>query len=113
MIQSSEPKKSQKITVTILSKRYNKLFNRDEVKFSIDHSKIGKTPTRLIIKEEIAQKVKINPDNVLVIKAVTKTGTQTTIGSANVYQSINEMKKFEPEYLIKRITSSEKTEKEE
>jgi ribosomal protein S24E len=113
MIQSAEPKKSQKITITILSKRYNKLFNRDEVNFSIDHSKTGKTPTRLIIKEAIAQKIKINPENVLVKKAVTKTGTQITIGSANVYQSINEMKNVEPEYLINRTTSSEKIEKEE
>ena len=89
------------------------MFNRDEVTFSIDHSKTGKTPARLIIKEAVAQKMKINTENVLVLKAETKTGTQITVGSANVYQSIEEMKKVEPEYLIKRTISTEKTEKGE
>ena len=97
----------------ILSKRSNKLFNRNEVNFSIDHSKTGETPARLVIREAISQKMKISPENVLIIKAETKTGKQITIGSANVYQSKEEMKKVEPEYLMKRIATTSKAEKGE
>ncbi len=38
----------------------------------------------------------------------TKTGTSITVGVANVYQSVNQAKLVEPEYIRKRNSPPEK-----
>jgi ribosomal protein S24E len=47
-------------------------------------------------------------DMVFVKKLETKTGTHIAVGLANVYDSIDQARLVEPEYIIKRNTPPEK-----
>jgi ribosomal protein S24E len=50
---------------------------------------------------------------VFIKKFETKTGTRTVFGVANVYDSAEEAKLVEPEYVIKRNSPPEKPKEEE
>ena len=52
--------------------------------------------------------MKIGDDIVFIKRMRTKTGTSITVGVANVYQSVNQAKLVEPEYIRKRNSPPEK-----
>jgi len=99
--------------VKIISDKENSLLKRKEVHFQIEHSKTGATPNRLEIKQAIANVLKIDTSLVFVKKSETKTGTHTVVGTASVYDSIEQARLIEPEYVIKRNVPPEKPKEEE
>ncbi len=97
--------------IKIDSKKDNPLFKRKEVKFTIVHTQ-GKTPGRLDVKRSLASELQVTDKLVFVKKMQTLTGTSTTVGEANAYESDAQAKLIEPDYIIKRNNPPEKPKEE-
>jgi ribosomal protein S24E len=94
--------------VSITSKQQNNLMKRKEVSFCVDHSDIGGTPARAEVINQLASVLKIKRELVYVTSMQTKTGTMTTVGKANVYDSVEQAKSLEPKHIIARNAVPEK-----
>jgi ribosomal protein S24E len=99
--------------VKIVSTKKNALLKRKEVDFRVEQGPKGKTPARLEVKKAIAAEMKINEDLVFVKKMKTMTGTTTAIGVANAYETAEQAKFIEPEYIRKRNSPPEEPKEEE
>jgi small subunit ribosomal protein S24e len=99
--------------IKIIADNQNSLLKRREVHFQVEHRQTGSTPPRLEIKKTLATMLKLNSDLVFIKRFKTKTGTNTAVGVANVYDSIEQAKFIEPEYIVKRNIPPEKPKEEE
>ncbi|HKZ94067.1 MAG TPA: 30S ribosomal protein S24e [Candidatus Bathyarchaeia archaeon] len=99
--------------VTITQQQYNPLLKRKEIAFTVDHKQTRGTPTRLEVRDELAQILKAKPEVVYVKRIGTKAGTMTATGEANAYDSVEQAKRIEPKYIIERNTPKEKKEETE
>ena len=88
--------------VKIVSTNKNSLLKRTEVNFRVDQGLERKTPTRLEVKKAIAAKLKVNEEMLFIKKMKTMTGTNTAVGVANAYETVQQAKFVEPEYIRKR-----------
>jgi small subunit ribosomal protein S24e len=94
-------------------KRNNPLLQRTEVYFTIKHEGEG-TPNRDIIKSELADKLNVKKENIVVNIIKSSFGVQEASGYAKVYTSINKTKDLESKFILKRnklIEGFKKTEK--
>ena len=98
--------------VKIDSTKDNPLLKRKEIGFTIIQGPKERTPPRLEVKKAVAIEMKIGDELVFVKRMRTKTGTNITVGVANVYQSVNQAKIVEPEYIRKRNSPPEKPKEE-
>jgi small subunit ribosomal protein S24e len=98
--------------VKIVSAKENPLLKRKEVDFRVEHGPKGKTPPRLEVKKAIAAELKISEELVFVEKMQTMTGTNTAVGVANAYETAEQAKLVEPEYIRKRNSPPEKPKEE-
>ena len=98
--------------VKIVSTKENPLLKRKEVDFRVEQGPKGRTPPRLEVKRAIAAELKINEELVFVKKMRTKTGTSTAVGVANAYETVEQAKLIEPEYIRKRNSPPEKPKEE-
>jgi small subunit ribosomal protein S24e len=98
--------------VKIVSTKENPLLKRKEVAFKIEHGSQKKTPPRLEVKKALAAELKISDELVFVEKMRTMTGTGTAVGVANAYETAEQAKLTEPEYIIKRNSPPEKPKEE-
>jgi small subunit ribosomal protein S24e len=98
--------------VKIVSAKENPLLKRKEVNFKVEHGPQEKTPPRLEVKKAIATELKISEELVFVEKMRTMTGTSTAVGVANAYETAEQAKLIEPEYMIKRNSLPEKPKEE-
>ena len=98
--------------IEIDSKRNNPLLNRTEIYFTINHEGEG-TPNREIIRNELAEKLNVNKENVIVNTVQSSFGTQEITGYAKVYSSLAKSKNIERNYILVRnkLIESEKKEK--
>ena len=99
--------------VKIVSTKKNSLLKRKEVDFRVEQGPKGKTPPRLEVKKAIAAELKINEDLVFVKKMQTMTGTNTAVGVANAYETVEQANFIEPEYIRKRNSLPEEPKEEE
>ena len=99
--------------VQIVSTKENPLLKRKEVGFRIEQDPRGKTPARLEVKKALAAKLKINEEMVFVKKMQTMTGTHIAVGNATAYETVEQAKLIEPEYIIKRNSPPEEPKEEE
>ena len=90
----------------------NPLLKRKELNFRLEQGPKGKTPARLEVKKAIATELKVNEELVFIKRMKTITGTNTAIGIANVYETIEQAKLIEPEYIRKRNSPLEETKEE-
>jgi small subunit ribosomal protein S24e len=98
--------------VNISSEKKNPLLKRREVCFNVEHERTRGTPQRLEVRKAVATALKTDPDLVFVKKLETKTGTNVAVGVANVYDSVEQARSIEPEYIIKRNAPPEKPKEE-
>jgi len=98
--------------VKIISKKENPLLKRKEVQFKVEHGPNGKTPARLDVKRSVAAELQVNEQLVFVKRMKTMTGTTTAVGFANAYETSEQAKIIEPEYIIKRNSPPEKQKEE-
>jgi small subunit ribosomal protein S24e len=87
--------------IQILSQKDNPLLKRKEVRFHITHT-AGATPPRLEVRRAVADALKANVDLLFVKKYETRPGMHTAFGLANLYDSADQAKLIEPEYVAKR-----------
>jgi len=101
----------------ILEKRENPLLNRTEVKFRIKHEG-EKTPERELVKNDLAEELKVSKDLIIIDYIRPHFGIAVSSGYAKIYKSVEDGKKVEPDYVLRRNnfgikTKEEKKEKEE
>ena len=96
-------------TIEIISDTENKLLNRQEIEFEINHP-TSSTPNRLEIKKKIAAQFNKEEALTIIKKLETKYGIGLTIGQARIYNSMIDIQDIEPAYVIKRNNPEEKTE---
>ena len=96
--------------VTITQQQYNPLLKRKEITFTIDHSQTRGTPTRLEVRNALAEMLKAKVEVVYVKSIKTKAGTMTAIGEANAYDSLEQAQHIEAKYIIARNQPKEKKE---
>ena len=98
--------------IKIDSTKNNPILKRKEVGFTIIQGPKEKTPPRLEVKKALAIEMQIGYDVVFVKRMHTKTGTSITQGEANVYQTAEQAKRVEPDYIMKRNSPPEKPKEE-
>ncbi len=96
--------------VTITQQQYNPLLKRKEIVFTINHSQTRGTPTRLEVRNALADMLKTKTEVVYVKSIKTKAGTMTAIGEANAYDSLEQAQHIEEKYIIERNQPKEKKE---
>ncbi|HDI01150.1 MAG TPA: 30S ribosomal protein S24e [Candidatus Bathyarchaeota archaeon] len=82
--------------------RYNPLLERKEVYFEIDHSDKGSTPTRLEVRQMLAEHFGVELDRVIVRKIEALTGTMVARGEAHIYDTAEMARFVEPEHILRR-----------
>jgi small subunit ribosomal protein S24e len=99
--------------IKITSVKENPLLKRREVRFSIEHGPKGKTPGRIEVRKALAAGVETDTNLVFVQEMETRTGTNTTLGFATIYESADQAKLVEPEYVMQRNNPKPKEEAKE
>jgi len=99
--------------IKITEEQHNILLKRKEILFEVEHSQTKGTPSRIEIRNKLAEILKTKPELVYVKRVATKTGTMKAKGEANAYETIEQAKLLEPEYIITRNIPKEKKEKKE
>jgi small subunit ribosomal protein S24e len=99
--------------VEVTSEKQNPMLKRKEISFKVEHGEKGSTPSRAEIRKAVAAAIKSDESIVFIEKFETGTGTQTAHGTANIYDSVEQAKLIEPEYVIKRNIPSEKGKQKE
>ncbi len=99
--------------IEIDSKRNNTLLNRTEIFFTIKHEGEG-TPTRELIRSELAEKLNVKKENIIVNTIDSSFGKQEITGYAKVYSSLAKAKDTERDHVLLRnqlIETEKKSEK--
>ena len=99
--------------IKITEEQQNILLKRKEIMFEVEHSQTKGTPSRLEIRNKLAEILKTKPELVYIKRVETKTGTMKAKGEANAYETIEQAKLIEPKYIITRNMPAEKKEKPE
>ena len=99
--------------IKITNEKQNRLLKRKEITFEMDHTQTKGTPQRLEIRKKLAEVLKTNVDFVFVKRVETKTGTMKATGEANAYESMEQARLIEPEYIVNRNIPQEKKEQKE
>ncbi|MFP4188418.1 MAG: 30S ribosomal protein S24e [Halobacteriales archaeon] len=99
--------------IEITDEEKNELLNRKEIGFSIVHDE--ETPSRLAVRDSLAAKLDKDSDEVVVHKMDTKFGMNETLGHAKIYESPEDAREIEEEYMLERnkIGADEEAEEEE
>ena len=98
--------------IEIASQKYNSLLKRSEVNFEVKHNKPGGTPQRLEVRKMLSSNLKKDPELVYIKRMETKTGSMTSVGEANIYDSLDQANLVEQEHIILRNTPPEKIKEE-
>jgi len=85
----------------IIEKRENPLLNRTEIKFRVKHQG-EKTPERELVKNDLAEMLKVNKNLVIIDHIRPSFGMAISSGYAKIYKSIEDVKRVEPSYILKR-----------
>lgn len=95
--------------IEIISKEENKLLNRTEVKYLVNHVK-EKTPTREEMRNQLSANLQVPKELIVIDHANTKFGKSVTEGYAKIYKTKEAAVKLEPDYLLYRNGLKEKKE---
>ena len=85
----------------MIHEKNNPVLKRKEIKVEITHEK-GGTPDRIAIKDFLASQLKEKPENLFIIKVEGKTGSDSSICQAEIYESKELAGEILPEYLSTR-----------
>jgi len=93
--------------IEIDSKKNNPLINRTEVHFTIRH-KGESTPNREIVRSELAEKLNVKKEDVVVDNIHTSFGVQQIKGYAKIYNTVENAKGWERSHILERNKLIEK-----
>ncbi|MGP3667439.1 MAG: 30S ribosomal protein S24e [Candidatus Bathyarchaeota archaeon] len=94
--------------INVINDYKNVLMGRREITFEVFHERLS-TPEREKIKEKIATKFGVKPEQVYILSMKTKTNSWITVGTAHIYEE--SAKVILPKHIInknKPKTSQEK-----
>ena len=100
--------------IEIDSKKNNPLLSRAEVYFTIYHEGEG-TPDREITRGELAEKLNVKKENIVINDIKSNFGIQKSTGYAKIYTSVEKAKGWESDHILVRnklIVKEEKKPKE-
>lgn len=97
--------------IEITSKVNNVMLDRTEIKFTVTHTGEA-TPSRDIIRNELAEKLNVKKEEVIVKTVTPSFGNNKMKGYAKVYSSLDKAKGLEPDYVLVRNKLMEKKTKE-
>ena len=100
------------MNIEIVEKKENKLLNRTEVHFRVIHEG-EKTPERELVKNDLAEILKAKKGNIVLEYLKPEFGIQQSIGYAKIYKSMDDAKRIEKEYILKRNKFGAEKEKKE
>jgi small subunit ribosomal protein S24e len=98
--------------IKVVSINKNPLLSRKEVDFLVETKSKTKTPSRVDVKKSIADKMKISEDIVFIKKMRTLTGSNITVGIANIYDTRTQANLIEANHIKKRNLPEEMKKKE-
>ena len=87
--------------IEIQSKTNNPLLKRTEVHFVIHHASEG-TPKRELVRSELAEKMNVKKETVMVNFMKSSFGSNETVGYAKVYKSVEKAKAGEKDHILVR-----------
>jgi small subunit ribosomal protein S24e len=87
--------------IEIQSKTNNPLLGRTEIYFKITHEGEG-TPKRELVRSELAEKLNVNKENIMINYMRSEFGAMETLGYARIYKSLEEALSREKEHILKR-----------
>src|SRR4030042_7197977 len=96
--------------IEIDSKKNNALLNRTEVHFTVRHGEKG-TPDRELVRSEVAGKLNVKKEDVIVNYIHSGFGSQESTGYAKIYTTIENAKGLEKRHILERNKLVEKREK--
>jgi small subunit ribosomal protein S24e len=96
--------------VEIIDEDENPMLHRTDVRFQLTHEEA--TPSRLSVRDSLAAKLNKDASEVVVHSLDTKYGMRKSVGYAKVYDSAEQAKEVEQEYMLERnkITADEDAE---
>ncbi|WP_254536213.1 30S ribosomal protein S24e [Halomarina litorea] len=86
--------------VTIIEEEENPMLHRSDVRFEVTHEEA--TPSRLSVRDSLAAKLNKDADEVVIHTLDTKFGMRKTVGYAKVYDSPEDARDVEQEYMLER-----------
>jgi ribosomal protein S24E len=96
----------------IVEQKENKLFHRKEARVEIAFG--GATPRRSDVLAELSEKLGAPAEQIAILKIDHKFGRRYALVTARVYDSLEQLKKFEHAWVLERGTGKhKKKEKEE
>jgi ribosomal protein S24E len=98
------------LEIRILEERTNPLLHRHEYRFEVAHPTTA-TPKREEVRAELAKLVKAPKDRVIVERMNARFGTAVSRGDANVYETVDALKKITREHILVRHGLKEKATK--
>merc|ERR1712108_107002 len=111
-VSSRTYRKSDIMSMNVRTRKYmtNRLLNRKQMIVDISHGDAA-TPSSQKTREALAKMYKSTPDCVIVYGMQTKFGGGSTSGFANIYDSLDYLKKNEVRFRQVRAGIAEKVEK--
>jgi len=94
----------------LISRRENPLLARKEIEFRVQNPS---TPSRGDARNQIAALLKVDPERIYILKLQTRSGTQTTVGRAHVYDTVERAQRVEKRHIMARNNPLKGEEKEE
>jgi ribosomal protein S24E len=79
----------------------NRLLNRTDVHFVVQHTG-EQTPKRELIRSELAEKLKVKKEQIIIDHMQSHFGHAQTKGYAKIYKSIKEAQSYERDHILKR-----------
>lgn len=81
----------------------NQLLNRKEIELEITHSNQA-SPSKEIVTSELSSNYSLPSKQIYVYNMHTRPGQHRTVALANMYNSFDDLKKIEREFVVARIT---------
>jgi ribosomal protein S24E len=92
-----------------INEKNNPVLKRKEITVEIIHEK-GGTPDRITVRDFLASQLKENPENLYIINLDGKTGSDSSVCQAEIYENKELAEKILPQYLITRNLPPDKRE---
>ncbi|SEH61531.1 SSU ribosomal protein S24E [Halopenitus malekzadehii] len=86
--------------IDIVSEEENPMLHRTDIRFEITHEEA--TPSRLSVRDSLAATLDKGSDEVVIHELDTKFGMRKTIGYAKAYDTPDDAREVEQEYMLER-----------
>jgi len=87
--------------IEIQLKTNNPLLKRTEVHFTVHHEG-EKTPKRELVRSELAEKLNVKKEDIMINSMQSSFGSTDTVGYAKVYKSVKVAGVYEKKHVLKR-----------